>query len=523
MSSSHQSDDYNLSQKSQSSKAGFESFKGEDGRYYFHFNDQTGTALLFSQAYMKTAERDVGIKSVQKNAVIKARYETINEDDKHYFVLRAGNNFAIGRSRFFKTKAEMEVQKQFLNTYFVSEVDGKGVFAEVAHADTRNILANAEPLSEAVSTFRNAENEALQSRIKELEKQVDRLEKSKTDVSDVEKTEMPRQVFRIEMYKNDTSKRVHGKIIHPLSTETRVFSGVDVQTIEEFINEKIDSTTEILLNSTTEILSNSTTEILSNSTTEILPNSTTEILPNSTTEILPNSTTEILPNSTTEILPNLTTKILPNSTTEILPNSLAEFRMKSAAEFIANSKNELVPNVKTELVPNAATELMPNSTNISAVQGNISQISVEQDAPNEVSRVVSVEKHKQEVVQIGKMRIEAHSLFDSNSGILQESPFELIVHPELKMGEKLRHCEQYLMKVYVFSFATRDRFMLFERCIQFDGNAQNTLKTRVHQNALPKGSHRLTVMVSEPNQHVNPALRYYEGKTWHGEVIIQVH
>ena len=238
MSSSHQSDDYNLSQKSQSSKAGFESFKGEDGRYYFHFNDQVGVALLFSQAYIKTAERDVGIKSVQKNAVIKARFETINEGDKHYFVLWAGNNFAIGRSRFFKTKAEMEAQKQFLNTYFVSETDEKEVVAEVADANTRTILATMEPSVEAVSAFKNGENEALQKRINELEKQIERLAKSKTDVSDVEKTEMPRQVFRIEMYKNDKSSRFHGKIIHPLSTETRIFSGIDVRTIEEFINEK---------------------------------------------------------------------------------------------------------------------------------------------------------------------------------------------------------------------------------------------------------------------------------------------
>jgi uncharacterized protein YegP (UPF0339 family) len=457
MSSSHQSDDYNLSQKSQSSKAGFESFKGEDGRYYFHFNDQAGVALLFSQAYMKTAERDVGIKSVQKNAVIKARYETINEGDKHYFVLRAGNNFAIGRSRFFKTKTEMEAQKQFLNTYFLSETDEKEVVAEVADANTRTILTTAEPFVEAVSAPKNAENEALQKRIKELEKQIERLEKSKTDVSDVEKTEMPRQVFRIEMYKNDKSSRFHGKIIHPLSTETRIFSGIDVQTIEEFINEKIDAKTEVISNSETEIL--------------------------------------------------------PNSKTEVLPNSLAEFKIKSANEFISN--------LKTESVPNSATELVPKQT-VPEVQGGISQIKAA-DAPSEVSRAVSVEKHKPEVVKIGKMRIEAHSLAKANGGILQESPFELTVQPELKMGENLRHCEQYLMKVYVFSFATREHFMLLERNILYEGHTQNILKTRVHQNALPKGSHRLTVMVSEPNQHVNPALKYYEGKTWHGETIIQVH
>jgi uncharacterized protein YegP (UPF0339 family) len=457
MSSSHQSDDYNLSQKSQSSKAGFESFKGEDGRYYFHFNDQAGTALLFSQAYIKTAERDVGIKSVQKNAVIKARYETINEGDKHYFVLRAGNNFAIGRSRFFKNKAEMEAQKQFLNTYFASEIDDKKeLVAQVA--STRSILTTTEPSIESISTLKNAENEALKNRIKDLEKKIEQLEKSKNDISDVEKTELPRQIFRIEMYKNDKSSRFHGKIIHPLTTETRIFSGVDVQTIEEFINEKIDTKTAVGSSSETEIL--------------------------------------------------------PNSQTETLPNSLAEFKIKSANEFISKSTTEPAPNSATESIPK---QMEPE------VQGGISQIKAVDDAPNEVSSAVSVEKQKPDVVKIGKMRIEAHSLANANSGILQESPFELTGYPDLKMGENLRDCEQYLMKVYVFSFATREHFMLLERNISFDGNAHNSLKTRVHPNALPKGSHRLTVMISEPNQHVNPALKYYEGKTWHGEAIIQVH
>jgi uncharacterized protein YegP (UPF0339 family) len=490
MSSSHQSDDYNLSQKSQSSKAGFESFKGEDGRYYFHFNDQSGTALLFSQAYLKTNERDVGIKSVQKNAVIKARYETINEGDKHYFVLRAGNNFAIGRSRFFKTKAEMEAQKQFLNTYFVSEVDDKKeVVAEVA--STRSILATTEPMAESGSTLKNAGNEALQNRIKDLEKKIEQLEKSKNDISDIEKTEMPRQVFRIEIYKNDKSSRFHGKIIHPLTTETRIFSGIDSQTIEEFIHEKIDTKTEIM----------------SSSAIEIMPNVATEILPDATIEPTPNVVIEVTPNAVTEITPNAVTEIKPNAVTVIKPNVVTV----------------ISPNAKTKPSPIFVTELVLKPVISTALQGNVSEIKVEHDAPNEVSRAVSVEKHKLEVVQIGKMRIEAHNLTNVNSGILHESPFELAVYPELKIGENLKHCEQYLMKVYVFSFATREHFMLLERNILFESNAHNILKTRVHQNALPKGSHRLTVMVSEPNQHVNPALKYYEGKTWHGEVIIQVH
>ena len=52
MNPSHPSDDYQLAQLSRSGQSGFESFQGADGRYYFHFNDASGKALLFSQAYI---------------------------------------------------------------------------------------------------------------------------------------------------------------------------------------------------------------------------------------------------------------------------------------------------------------------------------------------------------------------------------------------------------------------------------------------------------------------------------------
>jgi uncharacterized protein YegP (UPF0339 family) len=407
MSSSHKSDDYNLSQKSQSGKAGFESFKGEDGRYYFHFNDESGVAMLFSQAYKKSAERDVGIKSVQKNAGIKARFELLQEGDKHYFVLRAGNKFAIGRSRLFKNKAEMEANRQFLTKFFASESVVKGVVADSSNANANTILASSEPLKEAVSSFKNAENEALQRRVKELEQQVEQLEKSKMDVSDIEKTEMPRQVFRIEIYKNDTSKRFHGKIIHPLTTDTRAFSGIDSQTIEQFMQEKIN------------------------------------------------------------------------------------MKMVKA----------VVPQAKVE------GEMSESSENVK---------------PSEVSRAAPVEK-KVRAAHSDKAVISAHNPFNGSGAIEQELPFELTLKPQLAGGENLMNGTPYLMKIYVFSFATRDHFVLFERTITYIDDGSNILKTNVHQNALPKGSHRLTVIISEPNPTVDPALKYFEGTTWNGEVIIQVH
>jgi uncharacterized protein YegP (UPF0339 family) len=411
MSSTHKSDDYNLFQKSQSGNTGFEPFKGEDGRHYFHFNDKTGAALLYSQAYQKSAERDSGIKSVKKNAVIKARYEILSEGDKHYFVLRAGNKFAIGRSRFFKNKADMEAHKLFLSNYFIEESDEKSVLANVSNAPAHTILTSNEPLQEAVSAFKNAENDALQRRIAELEMQIEQFEKSKMDISDIEKTEMPRQVFRIEIYKNDTSKRFHGKIIHPLTTDTRAFSGVDIQTIEQFMHEVIN---------------------------------------------------------------------------------------------IKIEKTEKTPIVQASVV------------------GEISSAINETTTPHEVSRVISADKQTQ-LANSGKSFITARNPFNGSGAIEQNMPFELTIEPMLKEGENLLVGENYWIKIYVFSFATREHFILLERALVYKANGQNILKTNVHQNALPNGSHRLTVMISEPNPSVNPTLKYFEGKTWHGEAIIQMH
>ena len=45
-------------------------------QHYFHFNDESGKALLFSQGYSSTKARDNGIRSVIRNASIPERFES---------------------------------------------------------------------------------------------------------------------------------------------------------------------------------------------------------------------------------------------------------------------------------------------------------------------------------------------------------------------------------------------------------------------------------------------------------------
>ncbi|MDJ1473576.1 DUF1508 domain-containing protein [Xanthocytophaga flava] len=114
-------DKYNFTVVSQSGQAGFESFQSADTKqYYFHFNDADGQAILYSQGYGNIAGRDNGIRSVIKNAYQDARYVRNEEEGKHYFILKAGNNQEIARSPLFDTTAAMEAAILFLKNQSVT-------------------------------------------------------------------------------------------------------------------------------------------------------------------------------------------------------------------------------------------------------------------------------------------------------------------------------------------------------------------------------------------------------------------
>mgnify|MGYP001249562594 CR=1 FL=1 len=101
-----QKERYHPEQVSTGGKSEFETYKNEkDNLHYFHFNDENGQALLFSQGYKDARSRNGGIRSVEKNA---NRVEHHRDGDCHYFVIRAANRQEIARSRDFETAEEME-------------------------------------------------------------------------------------------------------------------------------------------------------------------------------------------------------------------------------------------------------------------------------------------------------------------------------------------------------------------------------------------------------------------------------
>lgn len=87
----------------------FETFKGLDGKYYFHLKANNGQIVLQSQAYTTKASANNGVASVKTNGVIAARFELrAAADGQTYFVLKAANGAVIGRSELYATHANAE-------------------------------------------------------------------------------------------------------------------------------------------------------------------------------------------------------------------------------------------------------------------------------------------------------------------------------------------------------------------------------------------------------------------------------
>ena len=80
----------------------FETFKGLDGKYYFHLKANNGEIVLQSQGYTTKASATTGVTSVKTNGAILARFEVrAAADGQSYFVLKAANGAVIGRSEMY--------------------------------------------------------------------------------------------------------------------------------------------------------------------------------------------------------------------------------------------------------------------------------------------------------------------------------------------------------------------------------------------------------------------------------------
>ncbi len=87
----------------------FETFKGKNGKFYFHLRAGNGEKVLQSQGYTTLASARGGIDSVKNNGLNEMRYlfrEAV--DGSRYFVLVAGNGRIIGVSEMYVSKSNAE-------------------------------------------------------------------------------------------------------------------------------------------------------------------------------------------------------------------------------------------------------------------------------------------------------------------------------------------------------------------------------------------------------------------------------
>lgn len=282
MSPIHKTDDYNFAQPSRTGHAGFESFKEEgDGRFYFHFNDLGGVALLFSQAYRRETDRDKGIQSVIKNAVVETQFERHTAEGGCFFILRAANGQEIARSRVFASLIELEEKRIFLSQNWAlladNPISAKATLVEVPATSSSvvtkqrfDVSPKVKPSSVILTTSSAAENVALKNKIGILEAQLAALQSSTPATKDLSDDPL-RQVFRIEIYKGTHADRLHGQIIHPFSEETKAFSGFDSDTILGFMSAKLS------LDLTTETPTNLVTKTTLDKAAETVPKTIAEL------------------------------------------------------------------------------------------------------------------------------------------------------------------------------------------------------------------------------------------------------
>ena len=75
-----------------------------DGQYYFNLKAANGKVILTSERYTTKANALNGIRSIQENTTVAARFDRRTSKARDpYFVLKAGNGEPIGRSEMYSS------------------------------------------------------------------------------------------------------------------------------------------------------------------------------------------------------------------------------------------------------------------------------------------------------------------------------------------------------------------------------------------------------------------------------------
>lgn len=101
---------YPLSQRSPAGNPGFELFKAkDDGLYYFHFNNDKGEAILFSQGYPTAKKRTATLNALRKRMLLKSSYVRKSQNGSCYFIVVNNPKEEIARSKTFETEKSRDL------------------------------------------------------------------------------------------------------------------------------------------------------------------------------------------------------------------------------------------------------------------------------------------------------------------------------------------------------------------------------------------------------------------------------
>jgi uncharacterized protein YegP (UPF0339 family) len=92
-----------------SSAGRFETFKGADGKHYFHLLAGNHEKVLHSQGYSSASAAKKGIESVKKNAVDAKSFKILEAvNGEWYFNIVAGNGAIVGTSETYDSKSNAQ-------------------------------------------------------------------------------------------------------------------------------------------------------------------------------------------------------------------------------------------------------------------------------------------------------------------------------------------------------------------------------------------------------------------------------
>ena len=88
--------------------AKFELKEAKGNQFVFNLKAANGEPILSSETYKSKSGALNGIESVRKNSQIDAMFKhEVAKNGQHFFVLKAGNGEAIGKSELYTTESAM--------------------------------------------------------------------------------------------------------------------------------------------------------------------------------------------------------------------------------------------------------------------------------------------------------------------------------------------------------------------------------------------------------------------------------